>query len=262
MREATPRDVKDHVQRRFADVAANYRSSRVHAAGPDLERMLEADALPADALVLDAGCGAGHAALAFAPQARLVIACDFSTAMLDQTTVLVRERGVANVAPQLADVERLPFAPARFDLVTTRYSAHHWSQPERALAEFARLLKPGGSLLLSDIMASENYAQDTFLQTLELLRDPSHVRDFRMSEWRRMLAAAGFNCEVLLRFKLRLHFAAWTRRMATPQRNQGMLKDLFRGAPADLKRAFQLPEAILDDDFSFVIPGGVIRASR
>ena len=41
-------------------------------------------------------------------------------------------------------------------------------------------------------MAREDYAQDTFLQTIELLRDPSHVRDYRISEWRDMLAAAGF----------------------------------------------------------------------
>ncbi len=255
------RDGKALVQERFGDVAANYRHSAVHAAGPDLDQMLASASLGTEARVLDAGCGAGHTALAFAAVARSVIACDFTPAMLDQAALLARERGLANVALQLADVAHLPFRDRSFDLIATRYSAHHWLRPERALAEFRRLLKPDGALLVSDIMASEDYAQDTFLQTIELLRDPSHARDYRISEWLVMLAKAGFQPEVLLRFDLRLHFATWIRRMATPRQNADMIKSLFAGASAEIKRAFRLPAQLASDDFAFVIPGAVIRAA-
>ena len=105
-----------------------------------------------------------------------------------------------------------PFPARGFDLVVTRYSAHHWLRPQRALAEFRRLLKDDGVFVISDIMAREDYAQDTFLQTIELLRDPSHVRDYRISEWRSMLSAAGFSSELLLRFDLRLGFETWVKR--------------------------------------------------
>lgn len=254
-------DVKSQVQRRFGDVAANYRASKVHAAGPDLDRMIETASLSEDARVLDAGCGAGHTAMAFAAIAGQVIACDFTPAMLQQVETFAHERGVTNVRAQLADVENLPFPNRSFDLVATRYSAHHWLRPERALAEFRRLLKPGGTLLISDIMAREDYAQDTFLQTIELLRDPSHVRDYRISEWRALLAAAGFAPEVLMTFDLTLRFAAWTRRMNTPRQNADMIGSLFNGASDDIKRAFRAPTHVTDDDFKFVIPGAVIRAT-
>ena len=229
------RNVKDHVQQRFGDVAANYRTSQVHASGIDLDRMVETAALDAGALVLDAGCGAGHTSLAFAPRAARVIACDFTGAMLEQAETLAQERGVHNIETQLADVEDLPFPARKFDLVVTRYSAHHWPRPQRALREFRRLLKDDGIFLISDIMAPEDYAQDTFLQTIELLRDPSHVRDYRISEWQTMLAAAGFSSDVLLRFDLRLRFDTWIRRMATPRQNADMILSLFQGAPADIQ---------------------------
>ena len=54
-----------------------------------------------------------------------------------------------------------------------------------------RVLKPGGSLVVVDVVASESPLADTALQTLEMLRDPSHVRDYRVSEWLVMLADAG-----------------------------------------------------------------------
>ncbi|MCY4146791.1 MAG: methyltransferase domain-containing protein [Chloroflexi bacterium] len=253
-------DVKSHVQRQFADVAANYRNSRVHATGADLDWLVAAADPQADMLALDAGCGAGHTALALAGRAGAVFACDFTRAMLDQVAALACERGVDNLALQQADVERLPYPAARFDIVATRYSAHHWQQPEQALAEFRRVLKPTGVFAISDIMADEGYAQDTFLQAIELLRDPSHVRDFRASEWLTMLRAAGFVVAALERFSLSLHFATWTQRMRTPRSNRALIKSLFAGASADIRRGFGLPAQINDDNFSFTIPGAVILA--
>lgn len=253
------RHVKDHIQQRFGNVAANYRTSSVHSAGKDLDLMVHRADLTSATEVLDAGCGAGHASLAFAPHVARVIACDFTSAMLDQVNQLSQERGVHNIDTQLADVDSLPFSANCFDLVASRYSAHHWLQPEKALAEFRRVLKPHGALLISDIMAREDYAQDSFLQTIEVLRDPSHVRDFRISEWRAMLSAAGFSIEILLTFDLTLHFSTWTKRMATPGQNIQMIKALFNTAPDDIKRSFGLPEQMPDDDFDFVIPGAVIQ---
>lgn len=253
------RDIRDKVQRQFADVAANYRHSRVHAAGADLDLLVESARLDHESLVLDAGCGAGHTSLAFAAHAKYVVACDFTPAMLEQASQLAREHEARNIQTQLADVENLPFPAKSFHLVVTRYSAHHWLHPERALGQFRRALKPGGALLISDIMASEDYAQDSFLQTIEILRDTSHVRDYRLSEWQAMLEDAGFAVDVLLRFDLRLHFATWTRRMATPRQNADMIRTLFAGAPADIQRAFSLPKAIISDDFGFTIPGAVLR---
>ena len=253
------RNVKRQIQKRFGNVAANYRTSTVHASGKDLDLMVASSALTEDLTVLDAGCGAGHTSLAFAPHVSRVIACDFTRAMLEQVETLANERGISNIETQLADVDNMPFPANSFDLVVTRYSAHHWLHPGRALAEFRRLLKADGIFLISDIMAREDYAQDSFLQTIELLRDSSHVRDFRISEWLAMLSESGFDSEILSTFDLTLHFDTWTTRMATPGQNADMIKSLFGGAPDDIRRGFGLPERVTTDDFDFTIPGAVIR---
>ena len=251
-------DIKQHVQSQFDHVAANYRTSAVHAAGQDLRLMVEHAPTSADALVLDAGCGAGHTAMAFAPLVKQVTAYDFTPAMLEQVQQLAQERAIANVITCEGDVENLPFDNDTFDIIATRYSAHHWLHPEVALAEFKRVLKPRGTFIISDIMARENYAQDTFLQAVELLRDPSHVRDYRIPEWQGMMAEAGFTTETVYTFDLTLHFDTWTKRMATPAQNVDMLKTLFNIASKDIKQAFALPDKISGNDFTFVIPGAVI----
>ncbi|MCY4069871.1 MAG: class I SAM-dependent methyltransferase [Chloroflexi bacterium] len=253
------RDIKQQVQTRFGEVAANYRISAVHASGADLEVMARNAPLRSNSVVLDAGCGAGHTAMAFAPNVAWVYACDFTGSMLKQVKLLARQRGVANVTPQLADIEYLPFPDDSFDIVTSRYSAHHWGHPQKAISEIRRVLRKKGSFIISDIMASEDYAQDTFLQTIELLRDPSHVRDYRISEWRALLSASGFRAEVIHKFELELHFRTWTTRMETPRQNREMIKSIFSEASQDIRRGFQLPDQIDSDDFSFFIPGAVIK---
>ena len=150
MTEAVKR-VKDSVEKQFSQAAQHYSTSPIHASGPDLAHMLKAARLSGGESVLDAGCGAGHTALYFAPHVAQVVACDLSTSMLAQGERLARERGLSNLQFRQADVEHLPFGSGEFDRVTTRYSAHHWPNPLAALREFRRVLRPGGFVLLGDI---------------------------------------------------------------------------------------------------------------
>src|SRR5687768_7180718 len=90
-------DVKGSVQRQFGRFAANYATSAVHVAGPDLAAMLDAWPLRGDEAVLDAGTGAGHTAFAFAPAVGRVVAVDLTEPMLDQARRLGAEIGRAHV---------------------------------------------------------------------------------------------------------------------------------------------------------------------
>ncbi len=250
-------DVKASVQHQFGNVAANYATSAVHASGEDLSRMVQIANLTGTELVLDAGCGAGHTALAFAPHVAHVIAYDLTLSMLEQVTQLAAARGLTNVSTRHGDVEKLPFEDASFDIVVSRYSAHHWPQPSLALAEFARVLKPGGQFILSDIVASEDPTLDTFLQTVELLRDPSHVRDHSISQWKAMLRDTGFDAEVAFTWQLPLDFVSWVKRMATPDAYVAILKSLFDGAPSEVRDAMDV-----QPDYRFQIPGALFRGRR
>jgi ubiquinone/menaquinone biosynthesis C-methylase UbiE len=250
-------ETKDSVQKQFAPVAANYATSAVHVAGPDLTAMLAAADARGDHRALDAGCGAGHTALAFAPRLAEVVALDLTEAMLAQGRKLARDRGIANITFQRGDVERLPFPDASFDLVTSRYSAHHYPHPQVALAEFARVLKPGGVFLLVDVVAPEPPAQDTFLNAIELLRDPSHVRDHTIEQWQRMIEAAGFAAEALQTWPLRLEFESWVARMNTPFLAITQIRALIEGATRDVRAALAIEEG-----FSFSVPTALLRGRK
>jgi len=145
--DGAPHAVKQAVTQQFSAVAEHYRTSAVHAAGEDLAHLVAAAALRGHERVLDAGSGAGHTALALAPGAAQVTAVDLSAAMLAQGQRLAQERGQDNITFEVGDVEALTFAAASFDLVASRYSAHHWPHPQQALREFRRVLRPGGRLL-------------------------------------------------------------------------------------------------------------------
>ncbi len=139
--------------------------------------------------------------------------------------------------------EVLPFETNTFDLVVTRYSAHHWASVPRALAECARVIVPGGRMVVIDVIAPETPLFDTSLQVIEFLRDASHVRDYRASEWTNMYKAAGLGEPTITAWKLSIDFKGWIARIGTPADriaalesvfSQARLVNIFRSAQTDL----------------------------
>ena len=205
-----PSSIKGSVRDQFSQVAANYSTSTVHSTGDELSKMAEiATAARADN-VLDAGCGPGHTALALAPFVRHVVALDLSEPMLAEGRRLAASRQITNIEFRLGDVEKLPFGDESFDLITSRYSAHHWPNPPAALLEFRRVLRsrsPGPTqLLLADVLSFDDFSLDTHLQAIELLRDPSHVRDHTARQWLAMLDDAGFHAQIDRTWNLPIEF--------------------------------------------------------
>ncbi len=235
-------DLKGAVQEQFGRVAAKYLTSAVHAQGEDLPVMVDCASLRGDELVLDAGCGAGHTAASFAPYAAEVVALDFTASMLRQVEVLAGDRDLTNIRTRLGDVENLPFPNSTFDLVVSRYSAHHWARPGKALGEFRRVLKDGGRFILSDVLGFGDPVCDTYLNAIEVLRDPSHVRDYTLEEWSNRFASAGFNLEVVFPYRIYLHFDEWTERMETPAVNRAAIRALYNASPEEVREALQFDD--------------------
>jgi ubiquinone/menaquinone biosynthesis C-methylase UbiE len=230
------------VQEQFDPQARAYLTSAVHAAGPDLQAAREraARALPAAAAVLDVGTGAGHLSFTLAPLAQRVVALDPSAGMLATVRRTAAERGLAQIETCAAEAAALPFAAASFDLVCTRYSAHHWFDVPRALAEMRRVVRPDGLILVIDLLGADHPLVDTHLQSIELLRDTSHVRDRSAAEWRALLLQAGFADIEHDSWSTRLEFASWVQRMRTPEALVTAIRMLQVGAAAEVQRALSI----------------------
>ncbi|MGE3073090.1 MAG: class I SAM-dependent methyltransferase [Dehalococcoidia bacterium] len=248
----------EQVKQQFGAVAEAYVNSSFHSSGPDLALLVDSCNFTGNELVIDLGCGPGHTALACARKAGRVIGIDVTPEMVVAATALAHQRSLANVEFRVGNVEQLPFVSESVDVVTSRVSAHHYSDVSKALAEASRVLKPGGVMLISDSISPEDHAFDTFYNTFEFLRDSSHVRNYKGSEWVRMLKTAGFEPEVLERFPLALDGADWVKRMQTPPEKVAMLKQIMFEANPAIRAAFE----IRDDPWGFTIPIGVIRARK
>lgn len=236
----------------FGTAASAYLSSDVHAAGADLDRLTALAASHPQFATLDLGCGAGHASFALARGgAAHVVAYDLATPMLDVVTVEARRRGHVQIETCRGPAEALPFADASFGRVVSRFSAHHWLNVGRAVQEMARVLVPGGHLIIIDVIAPENPLFDTVLQTVELLRDASHVRDYRESEWRDLLQRVGFELGNVNRWRLPMEFTSWTARIRTPPARVAALQATFDDLPGEARTYFEVTPT-----HSFVIDAG------
>jgi ubiquinone/menaquinone biosynthesis C-methylase UbiE len=239
----------------FGPRAEAYLTSTVHAQGADLESLREMVASTPEATVLDLGCGAGHVSFAVAPAAREVVACDLTDTMLRVVEATAAERALTNVRTQQGSAQQLPFPDASFDWVLSRYSAHHWRDLPQALREIRRVLQPQGRVCFVDVVGGVEPLLDTHLQAVELLRDPSHVRNYTPSEWLTLFAAAGLEAKITQQWRLPLEFSSWIARIGTPEPRVAAIRTLWTAAPSEVRTHYRLQE-----DFSFELDVALIEA--
>lgn len=243
------------VQHQFGAAAADYVTSAVHAAGADLARIAEVAAATRPAHALDLGCGGGHVAYALAPHAGLVTACDLSGEMTAVVAAEAQRRGLANLRTLVSPAEAIAAPAGGFDFLACRFSTHHWRDAAAGLHEARRVLRPGAPALFADVIAPDLAAADTHLQAVELLRDPSHARDYREGEWRAMLEAAGFTLGAITRDRLRMDFPDWTARMRTTADRAAAIRTLQALAGSEVAAHFGI-----EADGSFTIDTVLIEA--
>jgi ubiquinone/menaquinone biosynthesis C-methylase UbiE len=244
------------VGNQFGPRAAAYVSSAVHAQGADLDRLATLMRGQIAAEVLDLGCGGGHVTFCVAPHVARVTAYDLSADMLAAVAQQCSERGLANVVTRQGAAEALPFADASFEVVISRYSAHHWQDFQAALREVKRVLKPQGIGLFMDTISPGPALLDSYLQTVEMLRDPSHVRDYSLNEWRDALQAAGLAPGAHESYRVRLDFASWIQRMNTRPLHEQAIRSLQSVMSEDVIRHFAI-----EADGSFTIDTMFLEAA-
>jgi SAM-dependent methyltransferase len=229
------------VRQQFGATAAGYATSVGHAKGDELVRVAElaADHTPAGR-ALDIATGAGHTAFALSPFVAEVIASDVTPEMLAQVAAGASTRGLTNVTTAIADAHALPWPDGTFAIVTSRIAPHHFHALPLAIREMARVTMPGGLVIVVDSVVPEDPALDTFLNTVERLRDPTHVQSRTETAWRHLFADSDLATFAVERFPHRHPYADWVARALVPTDLQPKLEAAFLNASDAAKAAFQI----------------------
>ncbi|SHI57904.1 Ubiquinone/menaquinone biosynthesis C-methylase UbiE [Hymenobacter daecheongensis DSM 21074] len=214
--------------------------------------------------VLDVATGTGFTALAFAPYVQSVVGLDVSEGMLAQARRKQAELGLANVRWQEGAAEALPFPDGAFSLVTCRIAPHHFDSVPRFLAEVARVLRPGGRLLLADTtVPDDDPATAAWQNRVEALRDPSHRRNLPPREWRQQLEAAGLRVAEMAApgGEVPMRLGEWLEKAGCQPEQAAEVRTAFAAASPTAKAAFQI-QPLADDDFTFVWQRLVVKATK
>jgi len=105
--------------------------------------------------VADLGCGEGYLTVETARWAKHVTAIDRSTGVLARAKALAERKKLKNITWKKGELEKLPIETGAMDVALLSQALHHASEPSRALDEAARILKPGGRLLILDLRPHE-----------------------------------------------------------------------------------------------------------
>lgn len=221
---------KELTRARFGRVAEKYRKSADHADVEDLDLLFSGLDLAAGQRVLDVATGGGHTAAALSGHAARVVASDLTPVMLSEARKLVAARGAANVSFCAADAEALPFADGAFDRVTCRIAPHHFPEVRAAVSEMARVTKAGGRIGIIDSVVPGVPSLDAFLNGIEKVRDPSHVRSYRVEEWLEFLAGAGLSLVQTASLWKTHSFPEWVARTGQPPAVQWEIEAMFLSA--------------------------------
>ncbi len=223
-------------RRQFGQHAELYRKSRTHSDQVTLNHIIELISPNNEDKALDVGSGGGHMATEIAKKTDETIASDITPEMLVQTRKLAEEKGLKNLNFCLADTNNLPFRVEMFDVVTCRIVLHHVYSADRAVSEMSRVLKKDGTLFIQDILGIEDAQARSYMDQIEKLRDPSHIKNYNIVEWNGFLTKAGLRTVRSETTPGVYDLDEWASRSGTSVNNIEEIKSLLQNMPETVKK--------------------------
>lgn len=236
-----------------------YVTSETHAKGSDLSLVEEWVMSRTYPTALDIATGGGHVARVLSQHCTEVFVTDITKDMLEHTATYFSNH--EHVHFIIADAEKLPFLDQSFDLVTCRIAAHHFPQPEKFIREVYRVLKPNGTFIFIDNVASEQPFYDLFINTVEKLRDYSHLRALKVSEWKQLFQSNKLVIKEEIVRKKTLNFKDWVHRTLDNEEKIEFVRHMLQHAPHDIQTHYELQK---DNDqlLSFAIDEWIVFSQR
>jgi SAM-dependent methyltransferase len=218
----------------FTHQAESFNRSQAANARETLEALVElADPRPGERW-LEAACGPGVVTRALAPRAGSVHGVDLTPAMVE----LARREAAAleNVTFSVGDATALEEPDGAYDGALARFTLHHVPVPARLVEEMARVVRPGGAVVLADHLLDEDPEAAAWSQELERLRDPSHWVSLPLERLRALGADAGLRLETEAIVPLALDLTEWLERGSGHAAARPLLERLLASPPASSRR--------------------------
>ena len=154
--------------------------------------------------VVDVACGPGFLTMAFAEKCEHVLGVDATGEFLRRARREADSRHIHNIAFAPGDANHLDLEDGTFDCASCRAAFHHFPDPARVLGEMRRVVRPGGKILVADMLASRDPEQASLHNRIEKLCDPTHTRALADTEFEQLFREAGL--EVLQRPTSKIHY--------------------------------------------------------
>ena len=248
------------VQQQFGANAEKYVQSKVHAHGHSLSRMVTLAEPQAHWLALDVASGGGHSAIAIAQHVERIVAVDITFGILQAAGVHARNQELKNIAWVQGDGGTLPLPDETFDLVTCRVALHHFLDQAGAIGDWARVLKPGGKLVLVDNIGPDDPEACQYVNTFEKIRDPSHGWLHPLQTLVDFVREAGLVIEHSERLTKPMAFHPWMERMQVSSADRRLLANMLWDS-SGLARTFLSPQGDGDKTI-FNLREGIILAHK
>lgn len=205
----------------WSNRARSYRESPTHAAGDDLDLVVEWSEPAPGVSVLDVASGGGHVARRLREAGAQVVTVDAAPGMEPDA---------------IAPADHLPFADASFDAVACRIAAHHFPDVLAAVREMARVAR-------DRVVICDNTFTSESGEEADRLRDPSHVRNYGVPEWHSFFELAGLRVADEAAMVRAVDFDDWLDRTETPADVRPRVRELLDGRLHDGR--LELPTVVL-----------------
>jgi SAM-dependent methyltransferase len=226
--------VSDHDQqlaRAFDSQAPLFERAPVQSDPAALARLVHFADLPADRLILDAGCGPGLVCAAFLAAGHRVAGVDLSGEMVSRAKIRCARYGerARFLQGSLFDKSIAELGP--FDAAISRYVLHHVVDPAVFLARQVELLKPGGVVVVCDHVSDPDPAVAEHHNAIEVARDKTHTRNLTGGDIVDLLASAGLSSIRFAEESFVLDFDEWFDR-GTPAEDKDVVRNHLLSGPA------------------------------
>jgi SAM-dependent methyltransferase len=200
---------QDAIRHEFTHQASSFGNSPAMTSAETLGALIELVPEDPAAVWLEMACGPGLISRAMSPKVGSVVGVDLTEAMLREAERSAREEGIENLRFVLGDATLVDFEDASFDGAITRFSFHHIPAPIRVFREMARVVRPGGYVVIGDQITDDDPGGAAWHQEIERLRDPTHWASQRLSVLREMGGAIGLQLEEERLIPIDIDFDEW-----------------------------------------------------